>query len=259
MMRRGFVQRRLQIVAQRGGQRRFVAGLHRHRIDQRREQAFAFGMQQIAQRLHFGGAGAALRVRRLPAASRAAASAASAVVELRRARRQRGRAAPCRGGARRFGLACRRAARRARFAAASIACVQPGLGVGQAGCWWFPAAPRPDSRPRSWLALLAFQSASSAVSVSSRRSASASVSRQFARIASSAAADPRRRSRGGASASACFLATASASAAAGVVSSALFALDIGVALGDQLADALGGFAGAGFFRRPAVRAATIRR
>ena len=55
MMRRGFIQRRLQIVAQGDGQRRFIARLHRHRIDQRREQAFAFGMQQIAQRLYFGG------------------------------------------------------------------------------------------------------------------------------------------------------------------------------------------------------------
>ena len=56
MMRRGFVQWRLQIVAQRGGQRRFIARLHPHRVDQRREQAFAFGMEQIAQRLDFGGA-----------------------------------------------------------------------------------------------------------------------------------------------------------------------------------------------------------
>ena len=55
MMRRGIVQRRAQIVAQRSGQRRLIAGLHRHGVDQRREQAFAFGMQQVAQRLGFGG------------------------------------------------------------------------------------------------------------------------------------------------------------------------------------------------------------
>ena len=54
-MGRGIVERRLQVVAQCGGQRRLVTRLHRYRIDQRREQAFAFGMQQVAQRLHFGG------------------------------------------------------------------------------------------------------------------------------------------------------------------------------------------------------------
>ena len=42
MMRRGFVERRLQIVAQRRGERGFVAGLHLHRIDQRRPQILAF-------------------------------------------------------------------------------------------------------------------------------------------------------------------------------------------------------------------------
>ncbi len=55
VMGRGIVQRRLQVIAQGSGQRRFVTGLHRHRIHQRGEQAFAFRMQQIAQRLHFGG------------------------------------------------------------------------------------------------------------------------------------------------------------------------------------------------------------
>ena len=56
VMRGCFIQRCLQIIAQRGGQRGFVAVLHTHRVNQRREQAFAFGVQQIAQRLHFGGA-----------------------------------------------------------------------------------------------------------------------------------------------------------------------------------------------------------
>ena len=55
MMRRGFVERRLQIVAQCGGQRGFVTGLHRDGIDQRREQSLASRVQQIAERLHFGG------------------------------------------------------------------------------------------------------------------------------------------------------------------------------------------------------------
>ena len=40
-----------QPSAQRRRQRGFVARLHRHRIDQRREQAFAFGMEQFAERL----------------------------------------------------------------------------------------------------------------------------------------------------------------------------------------------------------------
>ena len=54
MMRRGFVERSLQIVAQRGRKRCFVAGLHRDGIDQRRPQALSFGAQQLAQRLGLG-------------------------------------------------------------------------------------------------------------------------------------------------------------------------------------------------------------
>ncbi len=41
VMRRGLVERRLEIVAQRGGEGGFVARLHLHGIDQRREQVLA--------------------------------------------------------------------------------------------------------------------------------------------------------------------------------------------------------------------------
>ncbi len=55
VMRTRFIQGCLQIFTQRRRKRGFIAGLHGHRIDQRREQAFAFRMQQIAQRLYLGG------------------------------------------------------------------------------------------------------------------------------------------------------------------------------------------------------------
>ncbi len=55
MMRRGFVERRFEIVAQRGGQRGLIARLHGDGVDQRREQVLALRAEQIAQRLGFGG------------------------------------------------------------------------------------------------------------------------------------------------------------------------------------------------------------
>lgn len=55
VMRRGFIQRGSQIVAQRGGECGFVTGLHLHGIDQRREKIVALRTQQVGKRARLGG------------------------------------------------------------------------------------------------------------------------------------------------------------------------------------------------------------
>ena len=68
VMRAGFIQRRMQIIAQRRSQRGFVTGLYRDGIDQGREQAFAFWMKKIAQAPSLRRTGDELRARLFPAA-----------------------------------------------------------------------------------------------------------------------------------------------------------------------------------------------
>ena len=53
MLRRGFVERRVKIIAQGRGQRRFISRLNLQRIDQRRPQITARGPQQICQSARF--------------------------------------------------------------------------------------------------------------------------------------------------------------------------------------------------------------
>src|SRR5439155_26781872 len=55
MVRRGFVERRLQVVAQGCSESRFVARLDLYCVDQGRPEARAIGMQPIAECLRLGG------------------------------------------------------------------------------------------------------------------------------------------------------------------------------------------------------------
>ena len=257
VMRRGFVQRRLQIVAQRGGQRRFIAGLHRHGVDQRREQAFAFGMQQIAQRLHFGGQALDFALGVFQRLARFGFGGFGVVDARLRACGSLSRApSDCGAGGLRSGASAGahvgRAMRRVPWLR------RDGLRVAKLRRCWFRASAAASSRPRSWLALLAFQSASSAVSVSSRRSASARLS-----FSSRGAALRRRRCRRRAlAAAACPVPRVRPRASPArlrrhgpVPVRARCRLRPGRSAGG----CAGPLRGRGLPRRPAVRAATIRR
>ena len=135
MMRRGFIQRRLQIVAQRGGQRGFVTGLHLHRIDQRREQTFDLAGAADRPAPWLRRRGVALRVRHSSSGLRALAlRRASAAASVSRA--------AVGGSARRLGERARGVCRvfggaqhRARFGSVSH-------GPRQGGRWASPSCCR---------------------------------------------------------------------------------------------------------------------
>ena len=241
VMRSCFVQRRLQIIAQRGGQRGFIAVLHTHRVNQRREEAFAFGMQQIAQRLHFGGA--VLHIM-FGAFQRRAGRGFCSLGAGQLFARSGGTFAQTQGsragllglaiGAGHIGCALggfhRRVKARAGIRQLAGGSFQQGVGnfttafvaglvgvpIGEAGVQLFQQA------------FGVGKSCGQACGVFFR---SGNICSGALRRFRQAAVFFRKRGEG----------------CAGVIVQALFALDIGTALGDELADALGRFASAGFF------------
>ena len=137
-------------------------------------KSFAFGMQQIAQRLHFGGKALHFAFGRFQRRARLGFGGFGAVQSDARAPAARAaRLSPARAPLRSaLSAAAGHPARPSRLPS-------PGRGAPAASpscVALVSASADARSRPRSWLALSAFQSASSAVRRSSSRSASASAS-----------------------------------------------------------------------------------